>query len=47
VKEYVAHFKARPVEIGFEYNSGTNDDWVDAEAIRKLIIEHIDPEFTI
>jgi UDP-N-acetylglucosamine 4,6-dehydratase (inverting) len=47
VVEYVKHFKAKPVEIGFEYNSGSNDEWVDADAIRKLIKEHIDPEFSI
>jgi hypothetical protein len=47
VKEYVAHFKAQAVEVGFEYSSGKNTDWVDAEAIRKLIKEHIDPDFTI
>jgi UDP-N-acetylglucosamine 4,6-dehydratase len=47
VEEYVKHFKAKPVEIGFEYNSGDNDDWVDAAAIRQLIIEHIDSDFTI
>ncbi len=47
VEEYVKHFKAKPVEIGFEYNSGDNVDWVDAAAIRQLIKEHIDPEFTV
>jgi len=47
VEEYVKHFEAKPVEIGFEYNSGDNDDWVDAIQLRKLIKEHIDPEFTI
>jgi UDP-N-acetylglucosamine 4,6-dehydratase/5-epimerase len=47
VQEYVKYFNAKPVEIGFEYNSGDNVDWVDAIAIRKLIKEHIDPEFTI
>jgi UDP-N-acetylglucosamine 4,6-dehydratase/5-epimerase len=47
VVEYVKHFNAKPVEIGFEYNSGDNVEWVDAIAIRKLIKEHIDPEFSI
>ena len=46
VAEYVKHFKAKAVEIGFEYNSGDNIDWVDAAELRKLIKEHIDPEFS-
>jgi UDP-N-acetylglucosamine 4,6-dehydratase/5-epimerase len=47
VKEYIKHFNAKAVEIGFEYNSGDNVDWVDATELRKLIKEHIDPEFSI
>ncbi|TAL58460.1 MAG: UDP-N-acetylglucosamine 4,6-dehydratase (inverting), partial [Bacteroidetes bacterium] len=47
VEEYVKFFKAKPVEIGFEYNSGDNVDWVDAAELRRLIKEHIDPEFSI
>ncbi len=45
VNEYIKHFKAQPVKKGFEYNSGENSDWVDAIELRKLIKEHIDPEF--
>lgn len=47
VEEYVKHFNARPVAIGFQYNSGDNADWVDAIELRKLIKEHVDPEFSI
>ena len=47
VEEYVKHFNAKPVEIGFQYNSGDNADWVDAVELRKLIKEHVDPEFSI
>lgn len=32
---------------GFRYNSGTNEEWLTVEDLRKLIKEHIDPEFTI
>ena len=32
---------------GFKYNSGTNEEWLTVEDLRKLIKEHIDPEFTI
>lgn len=47
VAEYVKTFNAKSVEIGFEYSSGKNTEWVDADAIRKLIKEHIDPDFSI
>jgi len=29
----------RPVQEGFEYNSGTNSHWLDIEELRKLLIE--------
>lgn len=32
---------------GFKYNSGTNEEWLTVKDLRKLIKEHIDPEFTI
>jgi len=34
-----------PVEEGFSYNSGTNDDFLSIEQIRKLIVENIDKQF--
>ena len=46
-EEFIKHFNARPVEIGFQYNSGTNTDWVDAVELRKLIKEYVDPDFSI
>lgn len=45
--DYLAHFKAQPVEPGFKYNSGTNTAWLTAEDIRALIKTHVDPNFTI
>jgi UDP-N-acetylglucosamine 4,6-dehydratase (inverting) len=42
---YLKHYSARSVTPGFKYNSGTNSEWLDAAAIRKLIIEHLDPGF--
>ncbi|MEX6688459.1 UDP-N-acetylglucosamine 4,6-dehydratase (inverting) [Danxiaibacter flavus] len=43
--EYLNHFKAQPVEIGFKYNSGTNTEWETVESLRGLIKQHIDPNF--
>lgn len=43
--EYMSHFKAQPVPIGFKYNSGTNTEWETVDSLRKLITHHIDPNF--
>lgn len=45
--EYVKNFNAKKVTEGFKYNSGQNTEWVDAEALRKLIKIHVDPNFTV
>jgi len=47
VREYVNHFKAIKVPEGFQYNSGTNSDWLSVEQIRALIKEHVDSSFDI
>lgn len=44
--DYIKHFKAKPVAVGFKYNSGDNTEWVDATQLRELIKEHVDPEFS-
>lgn len=41
------HAEARKVTQGFRYNSGENDSWLTVEEIRRLIVEHVDPTFTI
>lgn len=43
--KYMATFNARPVAPDFQYNSGTNSDWIGVEEIRALIKEHVDPNF--
>jgi UDP-N-acetylglucosamine 4,6-dehydratase (inverting) len=43
--DYVKNFNAQKVAEGFKYNSGQNTEWVDAEALRKLISLHVDPSF--
>lgn len=45
IEEYKKHFKAKPVAVGFRYNSGENDEWVGVEELRSLIKEHVDPSF--
>lgn len=46
-EEFVAHFNASKVPAGFNYNSGTNEEWLSVEEIRELIKEHVDPTFQI
>ncbi|MGV2989268.1 UDP-N-acetylglucosamine 4,6-dehydratase (inverting) [Vibrio sp. E150_011] len=46
-KEYLEHHKAEKVPFGFKYNSGTNTDWETVESLRELIVEHVDPKFTV
>ena len=45
-EEWIRSGAATRVEPGFGYNSGTNKDWLNAEQIRQLIREKIDPAFT-
>lgn len=37
---------ATAVPAGFQYNSGTNTEWLDVETLRHLIRLHVDPGFT-
>ncbi len=43
--KYIAHFDAKPVEQGFSYNSGDNDQWVLVPELKALIKEYVDPTF--
>ncbi len=45
INEYIKKFNAKPVEKGFNYNSGSNDQWLKVDALRALIKEHVDQEF--
>lgn len=45
LQDYIDHFNAKKVELGFRYNSGDNDEWVNVENLRKLIKDHIDEKF--
>jgi UDP-N-acetylglucosamine 4,6-dehydratase len=47
VDDFIKHHKAVKVPFGFKYNSGTNTEWETVESLRNLIIEHVDPNFTV
>jgi len=46
-EDYIRHHKAKKVPFGFKYNSGTNTEWETVESLRQLIVEHVDPNFTV
>jgi len=46
-EEYLKHHNAVKVPFGFKYNSGTNTEWESIESLRNLIIEHVDPNFSV
>ena len=41
LNEFVEKFQANKVPTGFEYNSGTNEDWETIESLKKKIEEHV------
>ena len=45
VQDFIAHFNAEKVKEGFKYNSGENTVWETVESLRKLIKEHVEPDF--
>ena len=45
LEKYQAHFKGTPVTPGFKYNSSKNLAWLSVDEIRKLISEHLYPDF--
>jgi len=46
-EDFLEHHKAVKVPFGFKYNSGTNTEWETVESLRELIIEHVDPNFSV
>jgi UDP-N-acetylglucosamine 4,6-dehydratase (inverting) len=44
--EFAKKFDAKKVPQGFSYNSGSNEDWVNADELRSFIIEHVNQDFT-
>lgn len=47
ISDFISHFNATKVPDGFSYNSGDNTEWETVESLRALIVEHVDPDFTI
>jgi UDP-N-acetylglucosamine 4,6-dehydratase len=47
LNDFTKKFNAKIVPKGFKYNSETNTEWDTVDGLRKLIIKHIDPNFSI
>ncbi len=47
LQDFIKHFNAKAVQKGFQYNSGENSEWINVQDIRKLIVEHVDPDFSV
>ena len=45
INKFMEEFKATKVPMGFSYNSGDNTEWETVESLRKLIRQHLDPNF--
>ncbi|WP_242927145.1 UDP-N-acetylglucosamine 4,6-dehydratase (inverting) [Pontibacter vulgaris] len=46
-EQFLEAFNGKMVPLGFKYNSGTNDEWLDAEQLRDQIRQHVDPNFAV
>lgn len=38
--DYIAHFGAKPVPVGFNYSSGENQEFLTVEQLRRLIVDN-------
>lgn len=47
VEQYKNHFKAKSIPQGFNYNSGSNDQWETVESLRELIKTYVDSTFNV
>ncbi len=47
IEDYCQQKNATRVPHQFAYNSGTNDSWLSVDEIRKLIVQHVDPNFKV
>ena len=45
LNDYIKHFDAKLVPQGFNYSSGLNTEWETIDGLRKLITQHLDPNF--
>lgn len=44
---YAKEFNAKPVDTGFGYNSGDNDQFLDVPTIRELLSQNVDSSFSV
>jgi UDP-N-acetylglucosamine 4,6-dehydratase/5-epimerase len=47
IDEYMARTGGTRVSPGFAYNSGTNEDFLGVEELRRLIRDHVDQSFSV
>lgn len=47
LEEFTSNFKAKKVPQGYSYNSGNNEEWLDIEGLRELIVQHVDKNFKV
>ncbi len=45
LEDFTKKFDAKLVASGFNYQSGTNSEWIDVDAIRSLIAEHVNVNY--
>lgn len=45
--DFIRHFNAEKVPVGFKYNSGENTEWETVESLRTLIKKHVDSTFEV
>jgi UDP-N-acetylglucosamine 4,6-dehydratase/5-epimerase len=41
LSDFIDQFKAKKVQPGFQYNSGTNEEWVSVDQMRDLLRQHL------
>lgn len=44
-EKYLTHYNGKDVPVGFQYNSGTNEEWLNEKDIVELIKQYVNPEF--
>jgi UDP-N-acetylglucosamine 4,6-dehydratase len=47
LEDFIQKYNATKVPMGFTYNSGQNTQWIDAEQLQSLILEHVDANFSV
>jgi UDP-N-acetylglucosamine 4,6-dehydratase len=47
LEDFIKHFNAVKVPLGFRYSSGENSEWVGIPELRRLIKEHVDSTFQV